>query len=136
MQESFWPALDKMKFIGLIGGLILFPLYFAFNRFWFGPILDNLNLICWIIVVFGFASRYLTKPSPTLKYANRAVYPFYILHQTIILIVAYYLMELDLSIGLKFMILTVATFGGSWLIYELLIRRIRFLGFLFGLKSE
>ncbi len=136
VQQSFWLALDKTKYIALIGGLIFFPLNLIFHRTLFGPILDNLNLICWIVVILGFSARYLNKPSPALKYANRAVYPFYILHQTITLAVAFYIRDLEWSIGLKFIVLSVATFGGSWIIYELLIRRIKFLGFLFGLKNE
>jgi len=136
IQHSFWPALDRMKFIALICGLVCFPLNLIFNRTEIGPILDNLNLMCWIVAIFGYSARYLNKPSPVLKYANRAVYPFYILHQTITLIIIFYIRDFDWSIGFKFIVLSAITFGGSWLIYELLIRRNKMLGFLFGLKSE
>jgi peptidoglycan/LPS O-acetylase OafA/YrhL len=88
------------------------------------------------MVIFGFSARYLNKPNPALRYANRAVYPFYILHQTITIIVAFYIRDLSWNIGLKFIILSAATFAGSWFIYEFLIRRINYIGVLFGLKSE
>ena len=63
-------------------------------------------------------------------------YPFYILYQTITIILAYYMMNLDWNFGLKFGILLIGTFGFSWVIYEFLIRRWRFIRPLFGLKVK
>jgi hypothetical protein len=70
-----------------------------------------------------------------LAYSNEAVYPFYILHQTVTIIAGYFLMELSWGFFPKFMILTIATFGGSWLLYELFIRRWQLIRPLFGLKK-
>lgn len=94
------------------------------------------NLWSWILALFGFAAKHLNKKSKTLAYANEAVYPFYILHQTVMLIFAYYLIDIDWDLGEKFLILVAATFGISWIIYEFLIRRWKYVRPLFGLKQK
>ena len=98
--------------------------------------LKEFNLWSWILTLFGYAAKYLNKPGKTLSYANQAVYPFYILHQSIMMVIAYYLMDLSWGLLPKFTLMVITTFGGSWLIYEFLIRRIRIVWPLFGLKKK
>lgn len=93
------------------------------------------NLWSWILVLFGYAAKYLNRRSNILAYCNRAVYPFYILHQTITVGIGYYLMRLEWSITLKFIIMVLGTFIISWIIYHFIILKIRFLQPLFGLKK-
>lgn len=94
-----------------------------------------INLWSWILVIFGYAAKYLNRKSNILAYCNRAVYPFYILHQTITVGIGYYLMNLEWSITLKFIIMVLGTFLISWIIYHFIILKIRFLQPLFGLKK-
>ena len=90
----------------------------------------------WILVILGYAAKYKNKPSRWLSYANRAVYPFYILHQTITVTIGYYLKDLEWGFLPKFLLLTLGTFGGCWLLYDLIILRIPLLHPLFGLKKS
>ena len=53
------------------------------------------------MALFGYAAKYLNRNSLTLQYANRAVYPFYILHKTFVIVAAYYMRNLNWTIGLK-----------------------------------
>ncbi len=94
------------------------------------------NLWSWVLTLFGYSAKYLNRKSKILNYSNEAVYPFYILHQTIMITIAYFLIELEWSFGSKFSIMTFGTFGFSWVIYEFLIRRWRFIRPLFGLKKK
>ncbi|MBW1297046.1 acyltransferase family protein [Aquimarina litoralis] len=94
-----------------------------------------INLWSWILVLFGYAATYLNRKSAILTYCNRAVYPFYILHQTITVAIGYYLMNLEWSITLKFIIMMLGTFLVSWMIYHFIILKIPFLQPLFGLKK-
>jgi hypothetical protein len=135
IKDVFWNSLEKIRFSAFLLALILFPLRLLSHHTLIEGLLYVLNLWCWLLALFGYAAKYLNKNSPALQYANRAVYPFYILHQTFTVGAAYYLRNLDWSIAVKFLLLTVITFGGSWLVYEMLIRRIEFLGPLFGLKK-
>ena len=90
----------------------------------------------WILVVFGYAAKYLNKESRLVKYRNQAVYPFYIIHQTIMIIIGYRLMNNSMNYFWKMIIMIVGTFGFSWLIYEFIIKRIAILKPLFGLKVK
>lgn len=71
-----------------------------------------------------------------LTYANEAVYPFYILHQTIIIALGYYLKDADMGFFPKFSIMVTGTFGISWFIYEFGIRRYSIIRPLFGMKPK
>jgi glucan biosynthesis protein C len=63
------------------------------------------------------------------------VYPFYIIHYTIIVLLGFWLMNNPMPIFLKFVIMFVGTFGGSWLFFEI-IKRVWLLRPLFGLKRK
>ncbi|MEO1216563.1 MAG: acyltransferase family protein [Bacteroidota bacterium] len=143
LGDTFWKAVDKFKKKALILGVTTFcimifywniedSLLVHFSEAFF----KVLNIWLWILAIFGYGAKYLNKKSPLLTYANQAVYPFYILHQTITVILAYQLMGLDWGLGPKFLLLSLGTFGFSFLIYEYIIRRIPFLGPLFGLKNK
>lgn len=85
------------------------------------------------MVIFGFAAKYLNRPSKLLTYCNTAVYPFYIFHQTITVIIAYQIYQSSMSIAAKFFVLTLGTFIITAIIYEI-SKRIFFIRPLIGLK--
>jgi len=93
-------------------------------------------IVAWsgLIAVLGFGRRYLNSSNRLLKYANQAVLPFYILHQTIILSVGYFVVQTTVPILVKYLIIAALSFATIMALYELLIRRINILRFLFGLK--
>ncbi|MGZ3750065.1 MAG: hypothetical protein ACXVAU_02245, partial [Mucilaginibacter sp.] len=66
-----------------------------------------------------------------------AVYPFYILHQTVIVLVVYYIVQTQNESILSKYIYTVGiTFFVSVLIYHLFIRPYALTRFLFGMKPK
>ena len=70
-----------------------------------------------------------------MPYATEAVFPWYVLHQSLIVLVAYWLIPLHLGPVLEPLLVIVATFGGCALLHEFVIRRTTLLRPLFGLKS-
>ncbi|SKA41443.1 Peptidoglycan/LPS O-acetylase OafA/YrhL, contains acyltransferase and SGNH-hydrolase domains [Chitinophaga eiseniae] len=88
----------------------------------------------WVFTAVGYGKRYLNRKSRVLAYANEAVYPFYILHQTVIVILTYYLSTLQEDIGLKYIFTVVVTFMISMSIFHLFIRPYAPMRFLFGMK--
>jgi peptidoglycan/LPS O-acetylase OafA/YrhL len=99
-------------------------------------LLEAFNTLAWLFAIVGFFSRHMTRRSAALAYATEAVYPFYILHQTVTVIVAWNLAAVDLPVTVKFLITAAATFLGTALIYEGLIRRVDLLRPLFGMKMR
>lgn len=90
---------------------------------------------CWILACIGYAGRYLNQNSKWLKYANQAVLPWYILHQSLTILFAANLTQFSLPAGLESIILIALTVLSCYLMFEL-IRRSSVLRFLFGLKSS
>lgn len=104
---------------------------------WMGVLtLRALLAWCWIITILGFGSRFLNFNNRFLGYASEAVLPFYILHQTIIIIVGFYVVQWGLAIAPKYFIIVALSLVGIMVIYELLVRRINVLRFLFGMRLK
>jgi hypothetical protein len=91
---------------------------------------------CWIVGLLGLCSRCLNFNNKFLAYANEAVLPFYILHHTVIYIIGYYIVKWKSNVVSKFTIISVASFVIIIAIYEILIRRINIVRFLFGMKVK
>lgn len=96
------------------------------------------GVLCWscLVAILGFGSRHLRFSNRFLQYANEAVLPFYILHQTIILAIGFRVIRLNAPLWVEYLIIVTGSFAATMALYELLIRRINALRFLFGLKHR
>ena len=70
-----------------------------------------------IIALIGIAGRFWNRDHPWRKMLTEAVFPFYIIHQTVIVGVEWMLLPLRLPAGAEFAILVAATFIGCWAFY-------------------
>lgn len=137
IDGGFWNAAIKIKFFMLLLGILsyyLLTLVELNDQLY--KVFKVINMWAWVITIFGFASQYLNKESKIIKYRNKAVYPFYILHQTIILMIGYQLMNLNLHYLLKIFIMVAGTFSITWLIYEFVILKVPLIQPLFGVKKK
>jgi len=91
---------------------------------------------CLMICIINPCRRFLNCRNGFLAYASEAVLPFYILHQTVIIVVGYYVVQLNLDPGLKYLIIAAISFSVIMAIYDLLIKRINVLRFLFGMRRK
>jgi glucans biosynthesis protein C len=141
-KEEFWRNVQLNRRFYLYCGIVGFTLMVGLRILYEDSVpvhfieaaFKVFNLWSWILVLFGYAAQYLNKPSAILDYCNRAVYPFYILHQTITIIIGYWIMNVEWPLLVKGSIMVIGTFGASWLIYETLIRRWGIIRPLFGVK--
>ena len=134
-------AIERHRFVGLVVAVITFvaaywlikvrglpesSVGFALLR----------GVLCWscLIAILDFGARHLRTSNRFLKYANEAVLPFYVLHQTVILAIGFHVIRLDAPLWVEYLIIVVSSFAATIALYELLIRRINVLRFLFGLK--
>jgi len=90
---------------------------------------------CAIVAILGFGAKHLTHGGPVLRYLTLGVFPFYLVHQTLIVVMAHHLAKLGLPQGLEGAVLVVATFAGCFATYEI-VRRIPGVRILFGLKGQ
>ena len=89
----------------------------------------------WIAAILGYGARYLNRGGPVLRYLSVGVFPFYIVHQTAIIVAAWYLMPLGLPLGLEASLIIAATFAACFLAYEI-ARRLGGFGLLLGVRPR
>lgn len=97
--------------------------------------INSLATLCWLIVLLGFSQRTLNFSNRFLEYASEAVLPIYILHQTIIIIFGYYIVNTDFSLIVKYILINVVSFVLIVAIYDTIVKRFGVLRFLFGMRS-
>ncbi len=139
---GFWLAAERQRYLLVVVGLATFCFYYWGDDYYYtlvgGAIkraVQGLNCWCWVLVCIGFGRRYLNRNSPLLQLANEAVYPFYILHQTVLITLAYYVLQWPATTAAKFLLIALGTFGGTLLLYSI-IWRFSVLRVLFGLKPR
>ena len=143
---DFWPRVAKLRWTCLalaLGGWAAMMIWYALpNDAVAGtrwellayPMRALVALVCWsaIVAACGFAQRHLDRDGPARRYLTEAAFPVYILHQTLIVVLAHALKPLHRPPGLEALLLvvlvTVLSFGG----FEI-VRRIPLLRPLFGL---
>jgi glucan biosynthesis protein C len=140
-------ALNRQRFLSLAIGVAAYALLYVFFvdgavRPVISPegrpayaLLSALNTMAWLFAIIGFANRYLTRRPAFLAEASEAVYPFYMLHQTVTVIAVYWLLELGAPPVAGFILAALATFLGTTAIYLCVVRPLWFLRPLFGLKA-
>lgn len=103
---------------------------------------EPIHDICSIILAWscaltsiGFSKQYLNKQSKLRKPANEAIYPFYLLHQPVIVVTGYLITQLDLSAFIKMIIILVLSFSVTIGIYWLMIKPVNFFRVIFGMKK-
>jgi glucans biosynthesis protein C len=143
-NERFWQIIEDNRQLALVIALVTVTIMYVFYwiswpepsdagmvLYWF---CRDINIWCWLLAILGFSRKYLNVHNKYLQYANEAVYPFYILHQTLIIILAYYLMNWQAGVAVKFIIISTATFLICWFMYAFIIRSSSITRLLFGLK--
>lgn len=88
-----------------------------------------------LIGMLGAGKRYLDRTSPSLAYLAEASYPVYILHQTIIVLAAFWLVRLPVGLPAQWVVVFVTAVGVTFATYEL-VRRVGVLRFLFGMRPR
>ena len=137
----------RMRWISLTGAILLsagflvivvmgqYPAYAALSES-IDDLLRSFASWFWIFSFLGFASQHLSFKTPFLKYANEAVLPFYILHQTVLLGLGYFVVQWHIPDLLKWIIILTSSFPVIMGLYEYGVRRNNVLRFLFGMKPK
>jgi len=139
---QFRAALERQRKVSLILGIIAVgALYFLTppghsDRTWPLAILRAFNSWSWLAAILGFAGKHLNFDRPWLGLANEAVLPFYVLHQTVIVVIAYLLMGWQVGVLVKYVVLVLASLTVILSTYTCLVRPWRATRFLFGMKPS
>lgn len=99
-------------------------------------LLRSINTWAWLVFVLALGMRYLNANARVLRYANEAVLPFFVLQQPVIIGVAYYMVQWNLGVLPKWLLISTLSLALTLALYELLIRRINAVRRLFGMKAR
>ncbi|MED3561193.1 acyltransferase [Bacillus xiapuensis] len=92
---------------------------------------------CWslLLCIFFLADKYLSFSNRFLKYASEASMPFYVLHQPVIVLIGFFIRDLSWPLPFKLIFLVSISFILIMGCYHFVVRRLRVLRFLFGMKG-
>lgn len=144
-DAGLWRELARLRRRSLAFALIIFAVYFALVD----TLPDTLswpmqalvwtlrNVYIWLALcsILGWAHALLNRPWPWLDWANEAVFPWYVLHQSLTVLVAYWLVPMRWPAAVEASLVLAGTVAGCWIGFAL-IRRIGWLRPLFGLKRR
>jgi len=147
----FWQKVSANLKVLLIVSIVSYAiLVFFYNVFWldiikggqptnellimFGMFNYSLLRLLGALTVFAIAYKYFNQNSQKLSYLNDAVFPFYILHQTLIVVIGYNLSKFNLGPIIEPILLMILTIISCFIGFEI-IRKNDILRPLFGLKT-
>ena len=146
-SSQFWDNCERYRktylAIAVITSITLFIKYYLPNvipkkegidtQIYF--ILDSLQIWSIILTIIGFAKKHLNSSSNILQYLNQAVFPFFIIHQTVIVAIGYWIVQLRVSILPKYLLLSICSSILIYALYEYIIRRTKLTRLLYGMKN-
>ena len=144
-QKNYWRYFES-KFVPLVASVVLLTTvsyYMKWNfpqmekgGFVFGifNFIKAVNSWLWILTLLLFGKKFLNTDSKFLPLLNESVYPVYILHQTVIICLGYFVVQQTWSISAKFLLMIFATILICWLLF-LLLRLHKFTRILLGMPN-
>ncbi len=99
-------------------------------------ILISINSWSWVVVALHVARKKLDFRNKWLEYGQEAILPFYVFHQLIIFIFAFYILKWDAAILPKLTALLLISFVVTMLLHEFVIKRLKPMRALFGMKPR
>lgn len=148
---DLWRSIGANRKYLLVAALfILIPFYITYFHFrelvvlpWSTDTVETIFdvtaiFLSWftVITVIAYGQHYLNRPHPWLKHFNEGLYPFYILHQTVIIAIGYYICQLPWGIFAKFWTVSLLTLVSCVGFYFLIIRPFNVMRLLFGMKMK
>jgi peptidoglycan/LPS O-acetylase OafA/YrhL len=94
----------------------------------------SVNGWAWSLVIISMGMRYLDFSDRWLEYGRTAIMPLFLLHQPVIITLAYYVVQWDTGILVKLPVVLLGSLAVTLTIFEAFIKRVGPLKSLFGIK--
>ena len=95
------------------------------------------------IIAFGYSltmlfvgMRFLDFSNKWLRYGQEAALPFFVLHQPVIIVIAFFVVQWDTGVLIKLPVVVISSFIVTIGLYELIVKHIRPFRLAFGMKSH
>jgi glucan biosynthesis protein C len=96
----------------------------------------GINGWCWTMVTFYVGMRFLDTTNKGLQHSREASYFFFWVHYPVTFFIAFYVVQWEVDLLIKLLVVVLGSFAGSLGLYELLVRRINPVRALFGMKPR
>jgi glucan biosynthesis protein C len=90
----------------------------------------------WALDALYLAMKHLNRANRWLVYGNDTLMPFYLLHQPVVIVIAYFVVQWDASVAVKLPVIVISSFLITLGLAELLIRPFKPMRMLFGMKPR
>ncbi|MBT0586627.1 acyltransferase family protein [Alteromonas oceanisediminis] len=147
-SASTWRSFAAHRRFNLIAFIIISGLFYAYYLVDFSGVFSLPTrwslwwffcaVLSWssVSVMLGYAQQYLRFQSSTLRWCNQFIYPFYIFHQTVIIILGYFILATDASLFVKATLLAAGSFTATVLICAIGIAPFNPVRVLFGVRPR
>jgi peptidoglycan/LPS O-acetylase OafA/YrhL len=142
-DAGFWTEATRLRWATLACAVAIFGVRLVLGAIYpdeapawiegLALVLRNLYMWSMLLTLLGWAHARLSRPFRWLPWANENVYPWYMLHQSLIILFAYWLLPLRMSAPFEAAAVLALTVTGCWLLTAG-VRRVRWLRPLFGMK--
>lgn len=94
------------------------------------------RLYSWIgiLCVLALGKKFLNKDTKFTRYFKGAIFPMFFFHQSVLVVVAFFVVKIDMIMPLQFITIMLLTFAITIILYEI-FRRFRVTRFIFGIKK-
>ncbi len=152
-DDRFSAAIRRDRWLLFIGGVLTLVIYGGLSAM-FGNltfewtvtfvvpwsilliVLFAVSAWCWALCVLYLAMTYLDFSNKWLVYGNETIMPFYLLHQPVIIPISYYVVQWEVNMWAKLVVILISSFLATLGLVELLIRPFKPMRRLFGMKSR
>ena len=160
--DAYWEALSRVRYkalgLAVVASVVLFALrglaesiepgygLLVLNGGWVGEgdaflnpitfpaaVTHAINSWAWCMTVFAWGAKYLARPHPRLAYLNQSVYPFYLVHMSLVFVGLAVVRGWRLWWPIEFALVTAFVFAGCWAVFEV-VKRTQVTRALFGIK--
>jgi glucan biosynthesis protein C len=150
-DERFLRAVQRQRWILLVAAIASTLFFFAAGAFdvateWMeAPGTPGFYLLwtmwavngwCWSLFVLDVGMRHLNFTNQRLQYGQETIMPFYLFHQPVIILLAYYVVQWNTGVLPKLLVVVLGSLLVSLGLVELIIKRINLLRGLFGIKLK
>jgi peptidoglycan/LPS O-acetylase OafA/YrhL len=91
--------------------------------------------VCYSLTMLFVGMRFLDFSNKVLRYGQEAALPFFVLHQPVIIVIAFFVVQWEAGILIKLPIVVLSSFAVSIGLYALIIKRTKVLRLVFGMKA-
>jgi len=128
--------------LGLVGAYLMGLPVLTWNEtpgipaFYMLQVLRSAIAVCFSLTMLFVGMRFMDSTNRWLRYGQEAALPFFVLHQPVIIVIAFFVVQWNAGISIKLPVVVLSSFLVTVSLYELIVRRIRPLRLVFGMKAR